>query len=251
MFFFFFFFKQKTAYEIKECDWSSDVCSSDLRMDLDSTRKKHSYFNLLNDFENHNIDILIGTQMVSKGLDFDNVSLVGILNADNMLNFPDFRAFERSYQLMAQVSGRAGRKKRRGKVIIQASNPDHPVIKYVISNEYQQFYNWQIKERERFHYPPYIRLIRVTLKHKDRSELNHNAKLLAGELKKIFGKRVLGPEFPTVSKIQNWYLKNILLKIERDKSPVKAKQILKSIVFDLKKDLRFRRTQILFNVDPL
>ncbi len=221
------------------------------RMDLDSTRKKHSYYKIMSDFENHSIDILIGTQMVTKGLDFDNVSLVGILNADNMINFPDFRAFERSYQLMTQVSGRAGRKKGRGKVIIQASNPEHPVIKFVMSNDYQKFYNWQIKERERFHYPPFTRLIRITMKHKDRFELNRNSKLLAEELKKVFGKRVLGPEFPTISRIQNWYLKNILLKIEKDKSPVKAKQILKSIVSTLKTDLRFRRTTVLYDVDPL
>jgi len=221
------------------------------RMDLDSTRKKQAYFNILRDFENHEVDILIGTQMVTKGLDFNHVSLVGILNANNMLNFPDFRAFERSFQLMAQVSGRAGRKNKRGKVIIQTATPEHPVIKFVVNNEYFNLYKWQINEREKFNYPPFTRLIRITVKHKDRSELIINSNLLANELKKIFGKRVLGPEFPPVNKIQNWYLKNILIKIEKNKSSVKAKQIIKSVVIQLKTDLRFRKSIIIYDVDPM
>jgi len=221
------------------------------RMDLDSTRKKHAYQKIISDFEKHYVDILIGTQMITKGLDFDYVNLVGILNADNMINYPDFRAFERSYQLMSQVSGRAGRKKKQGKVILQTSNPNHPVVQFVVNQNFHQFYNWQMKERERFHYPPYTRLITLTLKQKDKPQLNMNSRLLADELKRVFGKRVLGPEFPPVSKIQNWYIKNILIKIEVNKSAIKAKHIMQEIITNLSADIQFRRMQISYNVDPL
>src|SRR5690606_38505893 len=138
------------------------------RMDLDTTRAKSSYQNIIEAFDNHEIDVLIGTQMVSKGLDFDNVGLVGILNADQMLNFPDFRSFERAYQLMVQVSGRAGRKEKRGKVVIQTFNPDHWIIRQVIDNDYQTMYNQEIFERKSYSYPPFFRLIEFTFKHKDK-----------------------------------------------------------------------------------
>ncbi|MCK4361231.1 MAG: primosomal protein N', partial [Bacteroidales bacterium] len=143
-----------------------------VRMDLDTTRSKFAYQRIINDFEDRKIDVLVGTQMVTKGLDFDNVSVVGILNADNMINFPDLRSFERSFQLMAQVSGRAGRKKKRGKVIIQTYNPSHPVVRFVIDNDYVSMFNNQLIERRNFKYPPFTRLIQIKLKHKDYNVLN-------------------------------------------------------------------------------
>ncbi|MBS3773587.1 MAG: primosomal protein N', partial [Bacteroidales bacterium] len=166
------------------------------RMDLDSTRSRNAYENIIASFENHEIDILVGTQMVSKGLDFDNVSVVGILNADNMLNFPDFRAFERSYHLMAQVSGRAGRKKKQGRVVIQTSQPNHSIIKNVLENDFYGMYQSQLRERKEFMYPPYYRLVKILLKHRNREVLNDASELLKKELQKMFGYRVLGPQDP-------------------------------------------------------
>lgn len=194
------------------------------RMDLDTTRSKFAHQHIIQDFEEGNIDILVGTQMVTKGLDFDNVSMVGILNADSMLNFPDFRSFERSYQLMAQVSGRAGRKNKRGKVIIQSQNPEHSIIQEVIANDFLSMYTNQLLDRKNFNYPPYFRLIEITVIHKDVDMVNASAKFLADALKKHFAKRVLGPEFPLVSRIRNLYHKNILLKIERDASVGQVKK---------------------------
>ncbi|NQX99350.1 MAG: primosomal protein N', partial [Flavobacteriales bacterium] len=168
------------------------------RMDADTTRAKNAYHRLITDFEDHNIDVLVGTQMVTKGLDFDNVSLVGILNADNMLNFPDFRAFERSYQLMSQVSGRAGRKKKRGKVLIQTYDPYHTIIRQVIEHDYLGMYKDEISQRKKFKYPPFQRLIHFTMKHRDRNKLNEGAREFVGALKIKFGERVLGPDFPVI-----------------------------------------------------
>lgn len=220
------------------------------RMDLDTTRSKFAHQHIIQDFEEGRIDILVGTQMVTKGLDFDNVSMVGILNSDSMLNFPDFRSFERSYQLMAQVSGRAGRKNKRGKVIIQSQNPDHSIIREVIANDYLSMYMNQLLDRKNFNYPPYYRLIELTLIHKDQNMVNASAKFLADELKGHFGKRVLGPEFPLVSRIRNLYHKNILLKIERDASVVQAKKIVSDLLINFKNsDYKSVRVQI--DVDPM
>lgn len=221
------------------------------RMDLDSTRSKHAYQRFINDFEDRKIDILIGTQMVTKGLDFDNVSIVGILNADNMLNFPDFRAFERSYQLMAQVSGRAGRKNKRGKVIIQSFNPYHAIIRNVIDNDYISMYKDQILERRNFKYPPYYRLVQLTLKHKDPQKLNISANNLAFALRKEFGKRILGPEFPMVSKIKNEYLKNILFKIEKGDKLLQMKQLLKEQLEEFSNKDENKGIRLIVDVDPM
>ena len=222
-----------------------------VRMDLDTTRTKNALQQIINDFEDKRIDIIVGTQMVTKGLDFDNVGLVGILNADNMLNFPDFRSFERSYQLMAQVSGRAGRKNQRGKVIIQTYNPFHPIISNVIKNDYSAMFNSQLIERKKFRYPPYYRLIQVKLKHKNHNVLNKAAAELAVELRKVFGKRVLGPEYPLVSRIKNLYLKNILIKIEKESSVSFLKTTLKNQIeiFRAKKSNASVKVQI--DVDPV
>jgi primosomal protein N' (replication factor Y) len=188
--------------------------------------------------------------MVTKGLDFDNVSMVGILNSDSMLNFPDFRSFERSFQLMSQVSGRAGRKSKRGKVIIQSQNPDHSIIREVIANDYLSMYTSQLLDRKNFHYPPYYRLIELTLINKDLNMVNASAKFLADELKRHFGNRVLGPEFPLVSRVRNLYHKNILVKVERDASVQQAKKIIADLLVSFKNsDYKSVRVQI--DVDPM
>jgi primosomal protein N' (replication factor Y) len=220
-------------------------------MDVDTTRNKKSYDKIITDFEQGKVDILVGTQMVTKGLDFERVSLVGILNADNMLNFPDFRSHERAFQLMAQVSGRAGRKNKRGTVVLQTSNPEHPVIGQVIRNDYEAMFNTQSEERSQFGYPPYTRLIEITLRHRDVKTVDHAAQELAAELRKIFSHRVFGPNIPPVSRIQNYYIKNILLKIETEASPVRAKEILKQITDLLLARQPFKSVKISLDVDPV
>ncbi|HTA28539.1 MAG TPA: primosomal protein N', partial [Bacteroidia bacterium] len=188
------------------------------RMDLDSTRAKNAHTEIINSFEERKVDILVGTQMVTKGLDFDNVSIVGILNADAGLYFPDFRSTEKTFQMLAQVSGRAGRKNKRGKVVVQAYNVHHPVIARVMANDYTGMYFDQIEERKNFAYPPFTRLIEITLSHKHQEDLDAMSPILADALKKRFGAdRVLGPEYPIVTRVQNFYQKKILLKIEREK----------------------------------
>ncbi|MBN4081699.1 primosomal protein N' [bacterium AH-315-C07] len=220
------------------------------RLDLDSTRGKHGFQKILSDFEDRSIDILVGTQMITKGLDFDNVSLVGILSSDSLLNYPDFRAFEHAYQLMAQVSGRAGRKKKQGQVLIQAYNPEHPVIKYVVKNDYHGMFNKLIKERHEFNYPPYQRLIKLTLKHRDISELNKIAYRLKIKLDQKFKGRVLGPEFPPVKRVRSLYLKHLLIKFPRDNSLIRNKEILKSILDEFQADKENRRARLIVDVDP-
>jgi primosomal protein N' (replication factor Y) len=220
------------------------------RMDLDTTRSKFAHQHIIQDFEEGKIDILVGTQMVTKGLDFDNVSMVGILNSDSMLNFPDFRSFERSFQLMSQVSGRAGRKSKRGKVIIQSQNPDHSIIREVIANDYLSMYTNQLLDRKNFNYPPFYRLIEITLIHKDQNMVNASAKALADDMKHHFGNRVLGPEFPIVARIRNLYHKNILLKVERDASVVQAKKILSELLVNFKNS-DFKAVRVQIDVDPM
>lgn len=221
------------------------------RMDLDTTRSKFAYQQIIHDFEERNVDILVGTQMVTKGLDFDNVSVVGILNADSMMSFPDFRSYERSFQLMAQVSGRAGRKSKRGKVIIQTFNPSHSIIQSVIRNDYLTMYTDQLMDRRNFHYPPFYRLIAFTLWHKDQDVLNNAARAFAGELRVQFGKRVLGPEFPAVARIRNLYRKNILLKLEKEASPAKAKQVIQALLDKFKAAPENKSVKVQVDVDPV
>lgn len=196
------------------------------RMDMDSTRAKKAYERLIYEFESKQIDILVGTQMVTKGLDFDHVSIVGILNADQLLNYPDFRSFERSYQLIAQVSGRAGRKNKQGKVIIQTSQPEHPVLLDVVANDFTRLFNTQMNERKMFRYPPYFRLAKIVVKHKNRDRLNMAANQLAIRLRKTFGFNILGPEYPLVGRIQSWYQKEIWVKLERDQKLGQSKKFI-------------------------
>lgn len=221
------------------------------RMDLDTTRSKKSYEKIITDFEQQKVDILIGTQMVSKGLDFERVSLVGILNADNMLNFPDFRAHERAYQLMAQVSGRAGRKNKRGTVVLQTSSPEHPIIGQVIRNDYKAMFNNQCEERKMFHYPPYFRMIQIVLRHRDPKVLTHAANRMAADLRAVFGARVLGPNVPSVSRIQNLYIKHILLKFEVEASPERAKELLRQITNQILAEPQFKAVWVNLDVDPM
>jgi primosomal protein N' (replication factor Y) (superfamily II helicase) len=220
------------------------------RMDLDTTRTRRSYERIINDFENRKIDILIGTQMVSKGLDFDHVRLVGILNADNMLNFPDFRSWERSFQLIAQVSGRAGRKNKRGKVIIQTGDPGNIVIKKIIENDYKGFFMQQLAERKTFKYPPYFRLVKLTLRHKLLPKVSKAATLLAEELRKKLGNRVVGPEFPLINRVFNYHQKCIIVKIERDKHFTERRKLMRDAIDRIYICEEFKGIQIVPDVDP-
>ncbi len=220
------------------------------RMDLDTTRSKHAYQNIITGFEEQKIDILVGTQMVTKGLDFDHVSTVCILNADNMLSYPDFRSEERGFQLMAQVSGRSGRKRKRGMVIIQTYNPMHPVIQSVLNNDYTGMYTYQLTQRRKFKYPPFHRLILLKVKHRDPELVNRAASDLAKRLCRIFGKRVLGPEYPAVARIMNQYLKHILIKVEVESSVVAAKIKLIEILGTFYQKQEFHPVRVLIDVDP-
>ena len=220
------------------------------RMDLDTTRSKNAYSNFIADFENRKTDILIGTQMISKGLDFDNVSLVGILDADMLLNRPDFRAFERGFQLMTQVAGRSGRKNKRGNVIIQTGNPDHWIIKKVVENDYINFYKNEIIERKNFFWPPFYKIIHFTLKHKDLNVLNSSAQEFAYALKDVFKERVLGPEFPIIQRINNLYIKQIILKIEREVSSVKVKNKIVELIDLFYAQASNKSVRLNIDVDP-
>ncbi len=220
------------------------------RMDTDTTRAKNAYQRIINDFSDKKIDILIGTQMVSKGLDFMHVGVVGILNADNMLSIPDFRAHERAYQLMSQVSGRAGRDKERGIVVIQTMDPWHSIVRMVIDSDFEAMYQSQMEERRRFKYPPYYRLIQITLKHSDPQLLSDGARHLALKLKNEFGDMVLGPEFPPVARIKNLYLKNILVKLDRNSKMANKKQKIARLIEGFKKEQSWKSFRVVLNVDP-
>ncbi|HNW57526.1 MAG TPA: primosomal protein N' [Bacteroidales bacterium] len=220
------------------------------RMDQDTTRNKNSFNKIIKAFEKRQIDILIGTQMISKGLDFENLTVVGVLNADNLLNYPDFRAHERSFQLMEQVSGRAGRRQKQGKVVIQTSDPANRIIRLVLRHDYINMFRMQAEERMTFNYPPFCRMVKIIIRHKDRSLLNHYSDVLGNDLKGIFGKRVLGPESPVISQVQLWYIKTILIKIERNKPPVKAKQLVVEAIGRLEKEKGASSLKIAIDVDP-
>jgi primosomal protein N' (replication factor Y) len=221
------------------------------RMDLDTTRKKHAYENIISDFEEGEIDVLVGTQMVTKGLDFEHVALVGIMNADTMLNFPDFRAHERAFQLMAQVAGRAGRKGARGKVLVQTTNPYHNTIRKVMENNYVGMFEEEVYERKNFNYPPYHRLLRVTLKHRNRETVMEESKQLGIQLRKHFGARILGPEFPLVPRLRNLYVMEIWLKMENSMSQSKAKQLLRTTTEHYFQHHAQHKVQVIYDVDPL
>ena len=219
------------------------------RMDQDTTRGKYAFEKLIDSFKNREIDVLVGTQMLAKGLDFDNVSTVGILNADTMLYFPDFRAFERSYQMMTQVSGRAGRSDKKGKVVIQTYNPDHNTIQQVTNNNYIGMYKEQLYERYIYKYPPYYKLIKLTLKHKDFDKLKEGSMWLYQVLRQQFDIPVLGPEEPPVSKIRNEYIRTILIKIPQEKHLGNTKKAIQKILNSFDAISQYRTIKVTANVD--
>ena len=219
------------------------------RLDYDTTRKKNSFEKLISDFEDQKIDILIGTQMITKGLDFKNVKLVGILNADNSLNFPDFRAYERSFQLIQQVAGRAGRSTERGKVCVQTYNPKHKILQNIIDDDYLSMFEVEISERVKYNYPPNCKLIKITLKHKDYLTINESSDWLGKYLKQIFNKNILGPEFPHVIRVRNKFQKNILIKIQKNQSLSQTKKIIIKSKASLASIAKFRSVQVIINVD--
>ena len=221
------------------------------RMDLDTTRTRTAYERIINDFAEGRTDILIGTQMVSKGLDFERVSVVGILNADTLLNYPDFRAYERAFQLMAQVAGRAGRRDTQGLVILQTRNVTHPIIDQVIANDYESMAAGQLAERQAFHYPPYYRLIYVYLKHRREDVVEQMAQDMAGRLRNLFGNRVLGPDKPPVARIQTLFIRKIVLKVENNAPVARVRSLLTSVQRDVTGDERFKSGLVYYDVDPL
>ena len=221
------------------------------RMDLDTTRTRTAYERIIHDFQQGRTDILIGTQMVSKGLDFDHVSVVGILNADTMMNYPDFRAYERAFQLMAQVAGRAGRKNKRGRVVLQTKSIDHPIIPQVMHNDFEGMVAGQLAERQLFRYPPYYRLVYVYLKHRNEQLLDVMAQTMAAKLRAVFGARVLGPDKPPVARIQTLFIRKIVLKIETNAPMARARQLLVQVQQEMVAEDRFKSLIVYYDVDPM
>ena len=221
------------------------------RLDLDTTRSRNDYQRILEAFQDKETDILVGTQMVTKGLDFDSVKVVGILNADNMLSFPDFRAHERSFQLMSQVAGRAGRKGGQGKVIIQTYEPSHPVLQDVLRNDFKGLYEKQMLTRRQFGYPPFYRLVLIRLKHKDFQVLNPAAATLASMLRPVFKQDLLGPEYPMVSRVKNLYIKQMLVKFNRNHNAQQVKELILQQVSLFQRNPDFKSVQVQLDVDPM
>lgn len=221
------------------------------RMDLDTTRNKDAYQEIIEDFAGHNTDILIGTQMVSKGLDFANVSMVGVVNADSLLHFPDFRANERAFNMLVQVAGRAGRRNEQGQVFIQTSDAANPLLKFISSQDYSGYYEYELEQRRRFGYPPFTKIIMLYVKHREEAEAARLATRYAGELQKVFGTRVLGPAKPSVARISNYYIQTIMLKIEALASMIKVKKLLFEIYSRMAADRSFRNAQVYYDVDPV
>ena len=221
------------------------------RLDLDTTRSKNDYQSILEAFQDHETNILVGTQMVTKGLDFDSVKVVGILNADNMLSYPDFRAHERSFQLMAQVAGRSGRKGKQGKVIIQTYEPAHPVLQDVLRNDFRSLYEKQMVIRSQFGYPPFYRLVLIRLKHKDYQKLNPAAAEMASLLRPIFKQDLLGPEYPVVSRIKNMYIKQMMVKFRREYNAQKVKELIAQQIRVFQQDPEYKAVQVQVDVDPM
>ena len=221
------------------------------RMDLDTTRSRTAYENIINDFQCGKTDILIGTQMVSKGLDFDNVSVVGIINADTLLNYPDFRSTERAFQLMAQVAGRAGRKNGQGKVFLQTKMSDAPVIPLIVKNDYATFYDQQLGERMLFHYPPFYRLVYIYMKHRSSEVLEEFSNIIGKKMREIFAERILGPDLPPVSRVKQLFIRKIVLKIESSLSQYKINEVLQNIQQAYCEQPRYRSIVMYYDIDPL
>lgn len=221
-----------------------------LRMDLDTTRNKDAYENIITDFSRGKAQILVGTQMVTKGLDFDRVSAVGVLNADTLINIPDFRSAERAFNMLEQVAGRAGRRSTRGLVMVQTTQPSHPVINFLRTHDYLGFYNHELEERRRFNYPPFTRIINIYLKHRDEEPLIRASAIYADRLRSLLGNRVFGPDEPHVARIQNLYIRKVMLKVEITASMRKVKELLRGVYNDMLADKTFRGLTLYYDVDP-
>ncbi|MBR4970289.1 MAG: primosomal protein N' [Paludibacteraceae bacterium] len=238
---------ERVEETVKEIFPNVKVC----RLDVDTAGTKSAHEKIIREFEEGKVDVLVGTQMVSKGLDFERVRLVGILSADALLNFPDFRAYERAYQMMAQVSGRAGRKNKRGLVVIQTNSPDHPVIELVKNNDYQMLYKEQILQRQVYKYPPFYRLIYINLKGREFEKVEKAAQFLAVQMRKVFSDRVYGPDRPVVMRVQQLYIQRIMLKVEQTSSFDKAKELLKILTDQTLSLPQFKSLFIQIDVDPM
>ncbi|EFB92999.1 replication restart helicase PriA [Prevotella bivia] len=221
------------------------------RMDLDTTRTHNAYDRIINEFSEGKTNLLIGTQMITKGLDFDKVSVVGILDADSMLNYPDFRAYEQAFMMMCQVSGRAGRKGKQGLVILQTKNQELPIIQQVVHNDYQNFYRNVLEERKDFHYPPFYRLIYVYLKHREENVVESAGYELGSRLREVLGNRVLGPDKPAVARVKTLNIRKIVLKLENGIDMTRAKQVLRQVQAAMSKDKRYGALVVYYDVDPL
>jgi primosomal protein N' (replication factor Y) len=220
------------------------------RMDWDSTRGKHSFDKIIESFTQGEVQILVGTQMLTKGLDFKNVALVGVLNADPLLNFPEFRAHERSFQMLSQVAGRSGRSKDQGKVLIQTFTPDHPVLTQVIHNDYETFFNTQLKERKEYLYPPFYRLIRITLKAKDYHQVYQASQWLVNALNLSLQGSVLGPVDPPIARVRNLFHKQLLIKLLDNSSRNKIKDFVASSLKSFAAIGAYRSIRVSVDVDP-
>src|SRR5690606_18903464 len=219
--------------------------------DLDSTKGKYGFDRVISAFDNQEFDVLIGTQMITKGLDFGNVSLIGIINADGMINFPDFRAYERAFSLFSQVAGRAGRRQAEGTVIIQTYTPNHRILEQVRNHNYEDMFMTEVTERKNFQYPPFYRLIKLDVKHHDKDLVHAAASHLASLLRQTLGQRVLGPEPPLVARVRNNFIQTITLKIERkDISIVKVKELIRQAILHFELDKKNKGVRVQIDVDP-
>ena len=221
------------------------------RMDLDTTRCKDGYENIIDEFSKGRAQILVGTQMVTKGLDFDNVSVVGVINADSMINFPDFRASERAFNMIEQVAGRAGRRHSEGTVAIQTYNPAHPIFPYLLTHDYEGFYDHEIEERRQYNYPPFVRVIYVYVKHKDQTAVSTIAFDLADRLRRLLGNRVSGPDEPSVARVQSLYIRRIMLKVEVNASISKVKDLLRNVQIEMVNTKKLSGAVLYYDVDPM
>ena len=221
------------------------------RMDLDTTQTRSAYEHIIRDFQTGKTNLLVGTQMVTKGLDFEHVRVVGIINADQMLNQPNFRAFERAFQMMSQVAGRAGRRGKRGLVVLQTRQPDLGVVKQVVENDYETLFKQQIVEREQFLYPPFVRIIDIYLKHRNEDICSHAADSLAYMLRPYFGNMLLGPDRPSVGRVQYFHIRKLMLKIKTGTSASQLRQLLLSARNGLLQQPAYKSVNIYFDVDPM
>jgi primosomal protein N' (replication factor Y) len=220
------------------------------RMDLDTTRGKHAHQNIINSFESGELDILIGTQMVTKGLDFENVEIVGILNADQLLHFPDFRSDERAFQTIQQVAGRGGRKGNRGSVYIQTKTPKHETLQYLVSGNWADFYASEMYKRNDLEYPPFMRLLTLTFRHRDADLVQYTAKYATNQLRPYFGRFIMGPEIPLIGRIKNQYLRRTLIKLPVGVTSTRSRQKIRGVLLELEKDVQMRKVRVIIDVDP-